>query len=82
MARLLELCVTYDPVIDTMWVDFRRGEQTARTRALDLSRIVDLNAAGQPIVIELVGVSRSVNFAGLPEEEAVRRAVREARLPA
>ncbi len=64
--------VELDPTADAAYVWLSDAE-TARTRGLDDSRMVDYDAAGGVVGVEFLGVSAGVNLAGVPERDAVAR---------
>ena len=45
------------------------------TRELDEQRLVDLDEAGEPVGVELLGVSEGVSLEGLPHAGEIRKAM-------
>lgn len=69
--------VTYDATVDASAVYLTDPPvgRVARTEVLDDERLVDYDAEGRPVLVELLDVSRGVVLEGLPEPELVRAAV-------
>lgn len=67
----------YDPQVDALAIDFPGADPGASARVvrLDRDRVLDYDASGRLISIELLNVSRGVDLAGLPEADVVRRAL-------
>ena len=66
----------YDAETDVLYVQLAEigpGE-VARTRDLDGRRLIDLDASGRPVGIELLYVSEGVRLDGLPGADAIRAA--------
>lgn len=74
------LSVEYSREVDAMYIWLRRGVERAFGKKLDDSRYVDYGADGQPIGIELLGVSTGVETADLPQREAVERLLQRRRI--
>jgi uncharacterized protein YuzE len=70
----------YDQAHDTLYIALREGIPWAYGHALDDSRYVDFGADGEPIGIELLGISRGVKTAGLPQAEVVAEILRRRHL--
>jgi uncharacterized protein YuzE len=68
----------YDPGVDALAIDFPGAEPGASARMvrLDRDRVLDYDAAGRLISIELLNVSRGVDLQGLPEADVVRQALK------
>jgi hypothetical protein len=66
-----------DPQVDALAIDFPGAEPGASARMvrLDRDRVLDYDAAGRLISIELLNVSRGVDLQGLPEADVVRQAL-------
>lgn len=71
----------YDAETDALYVYLRREGAVAKTYPLDDSRLVDVDEKGQPVGVELLGVSRGIRLDGLPEPEALGRLLSERRFP-
>ena len=71
---------TYSERADAAYLYLRRGK-VARTRVLDETRNVDLDANGDVIGVEFLGVSGGLNFDGVPEAATVERLLHERSLP-
>jgi uncharacterized protein YuzE len=71
------LRVEYDPAVDAVAIDFPGfGPSTsARTVRLDRNRVLDYDADGRLVSIELLNVSRGVSLDDLPVPSIVRRAL-------
>jgi uncharacterized protein YuzE len=69
--------VEYDQATDSLYISLRDDVPRAFGRNLDESRYIDFGEDGQPIGIELLGVSRGVKTSGLPEEELVEKILRQ-----
>jgi uncharacterized protein YuzE len=69
--------VEYDPSIDALAIDFPGAVDGASARCVRLGRdrVLDFDAHGRLISIELLNVSRGVDLDGLPEPEVVRSAL-------
>jgi uncharacterized protein YuzE len=67
------LSVEYSREVDAMYIWLRRGVERAFGKKLDDSRYIDYGADGEPIGIELLGVSSGVGTADLPQRELVER---------
>jgi len=67
----------YDPQVDALAIDFPGAEAGASARMvrLDRDRVLDYDATGRLISIELLNVSRGVDLQGLPEADVVRQAL-------
>jgi hypothetical protein len=70
--------MTYDPAVDALAIDLDGASPgaSARTEALDDLRLLDYDAGGRLISIDLMDVSRGVDLDGLPEREVVAEALR------
>lgn len=68
---------TYDPEADALAIDLEGSGagRSARTEHLDERRLVDYDATGRTISIQLLDVSGGVTFEGLPERGLVRGVV-------
>lgn len=66
--------IEFDPDADAMYIRLRNG-RVISTRSLDDSRYVDLGANGQPIGVEVLGVSQGIDTTDLPEREAIEQAL-------
>ena len=68
----------YDAETDVLYVRLAEAGPggVARTRELDGRRLIDLDASGRPVGIELLYVSEGVRLDGLPEADAIRSAAR------
>lgn len=77
LGSMRPLRIEYDPEVDALAIEFPGAGPGASSRMeqLDRDRILDYDAAGQLISIELLNVSRGVRFEGLPEAEVVRGAL-------
>ena len=71
------LRIEYDPAADALAIDFPGFGTGASARAvrLDRDRVLDYDADGRLVSIELLNVSRGVSLDDLPEVEVVRRAL-------
>lgn len=71
------LRVEYDPAVDALAIDFPgfAAGVSARMVRLDRDRMLDYDADGRLVSIELLNVSRGVNLDDLPEPEVVTRAL-------
>jgi len=67
----------YDPQVDALAIDVPGAEAGASARMvrLDRDRVLDYDATGRLISIELLNVSRGVDLQGLPEADVVRQAL-------
>lgn len=63
--------LTHDPEADAVYIRLRPGGRPARTEHLDWERHIDYGEDGQPIGIEVLGISQGVDLSDLPEQEAV-----------
>ncbi len=64
----------HDPEADVVYVRLTE-HRVARTEDIGAGRLVDYDAAGQPVGVEFLGVSRGADTAGVPQREAVERAL-------
>ncbi|MDX6553884.1 MAG: hypothetical protein QOD86_79 [Miltoncostaeaceae bacterium] len=71
------VAITYDSESDALSIDFPGAGpgRSVRTEHLDEVRLVDYDAGGELISIELLDVSRGVEIDGLPEPDVVRTAL-------
>jgi uncharacterized protein YuzE len=69
--------IRFDPEADAVAVDFRPRSpgDVARTQQIDERRLVDYDAAGQPLGVEFLFVSDGVDLEGVPHADEVRRAL-------
>lgn len=75
----------YDKTVDAGYICLRKGVKVARTQRLDDSRLIDYDASGEPIGIELLNVkANGVDTSDLPQRAAIERLLsrRKIRLPA
>ncbi len=68
--------VQYDPEADAMYVRVRESEGSIRTERIDDRRLVDYNAGGDVVGVELLSVSLGVDLSGLPEGPRIADAMR------
>lgn len=64
----------HDPEADAAYVRLSDC-RVARTEDVGAGRLVDYDAAGQPVGVEFLAVSRGAKTAGLPQREALERAL-------
>jgi uncharacterized protein YuzE len=71
------LRVEYDPAVDALAIDFPGFGPGASVRMvrLDRDRVLDYDAEGRLVAIELLNVSQGVNLDGLPAADVVRRSL-------
>jgi uncharacterized protein YuzE len=71
------LRVEYDPDVDALAIDFPGFGAGASSRMvrLDRNRVLDYDADGRLVSIELLNVSQGVKLDDLPEPEVVTRAL-------
>ena len=65
--------ITYDSTADAIYIyltDAGPEGRAARTVPIDDARMVDYDAAGIVLGVELLGVSHGVDLEGLPEKES------------
>jgi uncharacterized protein YuzE len=74
--------VQYDPEADAIYVRLRESEGSIRTERVDERRMVDYNAGGDVVGVELLSVSRGVDLTGLPEASRIADAMRSFPHPA
>jgi uncharacterized protein YuzE len=72
-----QVTVRYDAAADAAWVFLRDGP-FAETQELDPWRLIDVDAEGNPLRIELLTVSRGVDTTDLPQAKQVARALQHA----
>jgi len=58
------------------------GEEVKRTRVIDDDRIVDYDAEGEVVGVELLGASFGIDLTDLPERDRLESELRFLRLPA
>ena len=57
------------------------GHRVTRTEDIGAGRLVDYDAAGQPVGVEFLGVSRGADTDGVPERLVVERMLSEHHVP-
>lgn len=69
--------IRFDPEVDAVYAALRRLKpgEAVKTRQLDERRLVDYDAAGEPIGVELLYVSDGIDFDGLPRANEIREAL-------
>jgi uncharacterized protein YuzE len=70
--------ISYDSDADAVYVQLRQTDDGGEieTDEIDIYRYVDYDEQGQIIGIELLGVSRGIDLAGVPEAQRVAEAIR------
>ena len=69
--------VRYDPEADAIYVTLREHHGRLQSRnAGDWRRVIDYDDAGEPVGVELLAVSTGLDLDGLPEAEAIGKAIR------
>jgi uncharacterized protein YuzE len=72
--------LTFDPEADALYVRLRDGAY-ARSVELDDRRRIDYDQDGEPIGVEMLGVSEGLSFQGLPDERRLEQFVGSRLLP-
>jgi uncharacterized protein YuzE len=64
----------YDPKADALYIYLRDFEKAASCKArIDISRVIDYDANGEPLGVEFWNVHCGVDLDGVPERETVLR---------
>ena len=59
--------VRYDNEVDALYVPVRQGTPVSRSIAVDVNRVVDLDASGQAVGIEVLGASHGLRLTDLAD---------------
>lgn len=68
--------VQYDSEADAVYVRLREPIGDVKSRPVDDARIVDYDAEGQVVGVELLDASHGIDLEGLPEADAIAEAMR------
>lgn len=68
--------VQYDSEADAVYVRLREPIGELKSRPVDDARIVDYDAEGQVVGVELLDASHGIDLEGLPEADAIAEAIR------
>ena len=72
--------VELDAEADAVYVRLS-DHRVTRTEDLGAGRLVDYDAAGQPVGVEFLGVSRGADTDGVPDRLVVERSLAEHHIP-
>ncbi len=61
------MTISYDQLVDAMYIRLREGETVARNVRLDDQVALDLNAAGATIGMEILNASKAMAAGQVPE---------------
>ncbi len=70
----------HDTEADAVYVRLS-DHRVTRTEDIGAGRLVDYDAAGQPVGVEFLGVSRGVDTDGVPDRLMVERSLSEHDIP-
>lgn len=73
--------IRYNPEEDAAYISFRDRVPVAFTKNLDGSRLIDYDANGEPIGVELLDVSEGVNLEFLPRQEMIVALLEQQHIP-
>ncbi|HZS88669.1 MAG TPA: DUF2283 domain-containing protein [Chloroflexota bacterium] len=68
--------ITHDHTVDAVYI-YLRDVPYAFGHSLDYERRIDYGEDEKPMGVELLGVSHGVNLDGIPEADAIERALAE-----
>ncbi len=68
--------VQYDSEADAVYVRLREPIGDVKSRPVDDARIVDYDAEGHVVGVELLDASHGIDLEGLPEADAIAEAMR------
>lgn len=68
--------VQYDSEADAVYVRLREPIGDVKSRRVDDARIVDYDAEGHVVGVELLDASHGIDLEGLPEADAIAEAIR------
>jgi uncharacterized protein YuzE len=74
--------VEYDSEADAIYITFREPQGAVETEFIDDARYVDYDERGNVVGIELLGISQGIDLKGLPNADAVARALNAIPRPA
>ena len=76
-AEAMTMQVQYDPEADAIYIELRESEGAVENDQLDDRRMVDYDARGEAVGVELLFVSEGVDLEGLPEADVIAAALRQ-----